>query len=622
MRLSEQVQNIPRPSGSEDAIRLERLRRRRRRYPFGRLLRANLRDIRLLGRQSGLSLLLLVTLLVASALYLSLAYFPQRCLLAAERCGTDGDFVAALYATMLLLVFETPTPFPQDLGGRLLFFGVPLLGLFFLLQSVVDFARLLFDKGARREGWQIALASTFSEHVLVCGIGPVGYRVVLQLLDAGYEVVVIDRNEVGEFTPIIHRLKVPLIVGDARDPDVLHNAGLGRARGLVAAIGDDLLNVEVALAARRRYPQLQTALRIFNRELDRQLELSFGHNSAFSSSALAAPTLAAAALSRGIVHVLRLPEALLALIELTLSPDSPLLGPLDQLEAHSGLRLLRLRDSAGREQSPLPTTCLTPGDTVLLLGPRAALEAARQANLTRAETPRAAQLDTLIICGLGKVGTAMVRLLLQLEPQASLVVICRELPAPRLAAELAAAGVRVVCGDAREPEVLAEAGLAQAYALAAVVGDDLTNLQVGLAVRTLRPELHLVLRVFSDVLAERLAALFGINSAYSTSALAAPTLAAAAVLPGVDHAFDLGPRLFASETLKLEAGMGLAGRQVAALRADDQLLVLALRRSGTSTLLPAPAQALAPGDEVVLLAELRHLARLREQAASKLNGRP
>ncbi|HMQ30265.1 MAG TPA: NAD-binding protein [Chloroflexaceae bacterium] len=614
-----QQRQAPRPAASEDEIRLERLRQRRRSYPPWRLLRANLRDIRVLGRQAWVSLGLLIGLLVGSALYLQLRYFPQLCVAGGERCGADGDFGAALYATMLLLVFETPADFPPDLEGRLIFFGVPLFGLFFLLQSVVDFARLLFDKGARREGWQISLASTFSDHVVVCGIGRVGYRVVLQLLDAGREVVAVDSDPASEFAPTIRALKVPLIVGDARDPEVLRSAGLARAHGLIAAISDDLRNVEVALAARRRRPELQTVLRIFNRELDRNLERSFGRNSAFSSSALAAPTFALAAVSREVVHVLSLPEGLLAVSELTVVAGGGLAGPVAALEEAYGVRVLRLRDRTGRERARPHATGLAPGDVALLLGPAEALERMRATNQPGGLPPQrpGGQLDTVIVCGLGKVGSAVARLLATLEPRPRLVAVCEADTPPRLRQELAAQGVRVVLGDARDPEVLEQADVARAYAVAALVGDDLTNLQVGLSARGLRPDVHLVLRVFSDVLAERLAALFGINTAYSTSALAAPTLAAAAVLREVDHAFDVGERLFATESVAVAAGDALGGRAVADLREGADVLAIALRRGGGRLLLPAPELTLAPGDEVVLLADLAALARLRARAGAR-----
>jgi Trk K+ transport system NAD-binding subunit len=599
----------PRSTASQNDIRLERLRQRRRSYPLWRLVRANIRDVFLLARQAWISLFLLALLLIGSALYL------QRLL------DTD-DFVSALYITMLLLVFETGADFPEDGFGRVIFFAVPLFGLIFLLQSLVDFTRLVFNKDARREGWQISLASTFSDHVVVCGVGRVGYRVVLQLLDAGYEVVAVDIDAASEFTATVRRLKVPLIVGDARDPDVLRNAGVVRARGLVAAINDDLKNIEIALTARRGHPNLAPVMRIFNRELDVNLERRFGRNSAFSSSAVAAPTFAAAAVSREIVHALRLPEGLLGLSEVTVAAESTITGFVRALEERYGVRLIRLRNAQGRERRRGFMATMDAGDAALLLGSLDALERVRLDNLTGSKLEFLERLplqrpterfNTVIVCGLGKVGSAVVRLLLRIEPCPELVVICTPQTPEELTAPLEARGVRVLRGDARERETLERAGLARAYAVAAVFGDDLTNLQIGLAARELRADIHLVLRVFSDVLAERLGTLFGINTAYSTSALAAPTLAAAAVLREVDYAFDIGERLYATETLRIRPDGPLAGRTVRELREQDELLVVILRRDGRSLTLPEHEQRIEAGDELVLLAELRDLARLRAE---------
>jgi Trk K+ transport system NAD-binding subunit len=130
---------------------------------------------------------------------------------------------------------------------------------------------------------------------------------------------------------------------------------------------------------------------------------------------------------------------------------------------------------------------------------------------------------------------------------------------------------------------------------------------VGLAARGRRPDIHLVLRVFSDVLAERLATLFGINTAYSTSALAAPALAAAAVLYDVGYAFDIGERLFGTRALPVLAGDALDGRRLDDLRNRGGLLAIALRRGGQSLVPPPPDIALQPDDEVVLLGDLRTL---------------
>jgi Trk K+ transport system NAD-binding subunit len=234
------------------------------------------------------------------------------------------------------------------------------------------------------------------------------------------------------------------------------------------------------------------------------------------------------------------------------------------------------------------------------------------------------QLDTVIVCGLGKVGYRVVRQLHRLSPRPRIVVV-------RLADEGQALpqnireldGIRTVIGDARDPSVLREAGIDAAYAVAALTSDDGLNLQIGLAARRYRPDVHLVLRVFSDALAAKLEDMFGIRTAYSTSGLAGPTLAAAAILGDVSQAFNAGRQLFSTDHVVVRDGDHLAGRSVDAVRTESEALVVGLRRrADTEADRDPPLQALppldtllAPGDEVALLAPLEILARLRTPAA-------
>jgi len=214
----------------------------------------------------------------------------------------------------------------------------------------------------------------------------------------------------------------------------------------------------------------------------------------------------------------------------------------------------------------------------------------------------------MIVCGMGQMGIQVIRLLLAHAPQFEIVAICTPETPQAIITEIARLGVRVLRGDARNVRVLEEAGLAQAYTVASLYSNDLLNVQVGLAARRHRSDIHLVLRVFSDVFAERLSDLFGINTAYSTSALAAPALAAAAVLYDIGYAFDSGERLFATRTVTVQAGDSLDGQRVDDLRDQRGLLVIALRRAG-SALVPASLSAtLQPDDEVVVLGDLHALA--------------
>ncbi len=577
-----------------------------RRYSLWRLLRANLYDFALLLRESLLVLVGFALVVLIGALYF--------------RFMTHLPLHIAFYEAVKLLLFASSQGLPSDLLGQILFFLAPLLGLALLTQGVLNFGRLILDKSNRREAWQVALASTYRGHIIVCGLGHVGLRVVTHLLEAGYEAVVIEREWSSEFVPRVLNLKVPVVVGDARELSSLRQAGLKRARAVVASINNDLLNIEIALAARAEHPGIQTILRIFSEELDRNLERSFGLNTAFSTSALAAPTLTAASVSHRIDYVLTLNGShdLLAVRRFTLEPASQLSGPVWKLEERAGVRVLAYQDAAGHQVADLARQELAAGDQLILLGPPATLESFRLKNDAALTAPTSAEahrsdwlLDSVIVCGLGKVGYRVVQRLAQLTPRPKITVIHLNDDHSFSKQISSLEGIITIIGDARDADVLEKAGVHRASTVAAVTSDDLVNLQIGLTARRIHSNVHLVLRVFSDTLAEKLVDLFHISTTYSTSELAGSTLAAAAILGGVSQAFFIGDRLFATDQRAIRPDDRLSGQSIQAIRTQEQALVIGLRRQDKTLSLPSLETIVVPGDELTLLAALDVISRLR-----------
>jgi len=581
----------------------------RRYYPLWRLIRANFYDFGLLLRESWIALAGFAVLTLAGTLYLHYLH-PSRLGLA-----------TALYETLKLVSFQSSINLPGDLLGEALFFLIPLLGLALIFQSVLNFGRLLLDKGSRREAWQVALASTYHDHVIVCGLGRVGFRVVTQLIDSGYEPVVVERDWASSFVERAINRKVPVVVGDARELTTLRQAGLPRARAIIAAIEGDLTNIEIGLTARAARPGVRVILRVFGEELDQNLERAFGPNVAFSASALAAPTYVAAAVSREVDYALRVGEQLLGITTLTLQPNSMLTGFVRAIEEAHGIRVLRQIDADGRMIHPAPLRQLSSADRVTLLGSLEALESLRLKNVRNSKlhflqasalqhfTP---EYDTVIVCGLGKVGYRVVQQLARLVPRPRIVVVRLNDGRADFSQRISRLnGVKAVIGDARDPEVLRQAGIERAYSVAALTSDDLLNLQIGLAARSVRADVHVVQRAFSEALAEKLADMFGIRTAYSTSGLASPTLVAAAVLGDITQGFAAGGSLFSADEIDVRAGDALDGRTVEGIRDQHGGLAIALGRDNTTQILPALGTTLAPGDMVTLLAPLEDLAHMR-----------
>jgi len=89
----------------------------------------------------------------------------------------------------------------------------------------------------------------YRDHVVVCGAGRVGMRLATTLRDSGMQVVAVDHGPTVADVEECRRHRVPMVVGDATDPVVLHRARVHRARHLIAVSGDDGVNAEVALLA-------------------------------------------------------------------------------------------------------------------------------------------------------------------------------------------------------------------------------------------------------------------------------------------------------------------------------------------------------------------------------------
>lgn len=565
---------------------------RRQRYTWWQRLRAGM-----YGRAPLLLESLLALALIALVVLTDTGYFLT--------VGDAGNIGQALLDTLSLLTLNPAVrPGPNDsFGAALVVFNLLFSVLF--VQSVLNSARALFTRRPE-ETRQLGRAAALRDHVIVCGLGRIGMRVVTRLVEAGYQAVAVERDWGAEFVPRALEMRVPVVTGDARDAGVLRRAGLRRACAVIAGIDGDLVNVEIALAARAERPNVRVILRAFSEDFDRGLERGFGRDTAFSASALAAPSFAAATVTREIEHVLPLDGALLGVAHIALPASDATPTGLRALEARYDVRFLPEPPRAGH---------------ATVMGRLSSLEALRLANATGAgaqtqPTPfqPGDRHDTVIICGLGKVGYRVVGLLHTLRPRPRIVVLYheRDEDEPFLRRVRGLEGVEVRRGDARDGETLRDAGLDRAFAVAALTSGDLTNVQIGLEARRQHADLHVVLRVFSDTLAERLVDLFGIHTAYSVSDLASPTLAAAAVLGGVGHAFFAADRLYAMDELAAHTGDQLSGRGIEAIRGETGAVVIGLRRSGGPLLVLPPADTIiAPGDSVTLAARLDALAHLR-----------
>lgn len=175
-----------------------------------------------------------------------------------------------------------------------------------------------------------------SENVVVCGLGHVGYRVTRLLLRLGVRVIALGLDVRTDRARAITEAGGQVHVADARDTVELTRAGLETARALVATTDSDLVNVEVALDARRVRQDLRLSLRLFDRELARSLEQSLGRARAVGVSALSAPVMAFGALGQEVTAGFPVEDHEVLVGRVIIGNGSPLVGltPRDLRERH------------------------------------------------------------------------------------------------------------------------------------------------------------------------------------------------------------------------------------------------------------------------------------------------
>jgi len=94
------------------------------------------------------------------------------------------------------------------------------------------------------ERWRL---SRRTGHTVVIGLGWLGLALVEKLMQQDRPVVAVAIGLDEEAIASVRRSRVPVVVGDARDPEVLRDARVGHANHVVVFAGTDENNAEVAL---------------------------------------------------------------------------------------------------------------------------------------------------------------------------------------------------------------------------------------------------------------------------------------------------------------------------------------------------------------------------------------
>jgi hypothetical protein len=132
----------------------------------------------------------------------------------------------------------------------------------------------------------------YKNHVILCGLGRLGYFIADELQKTGERIVVIESNQESASIEYFRNLDIDVYIGNARQPHVLQDAGAEHCRVLISVINDDYANLEIGLNARYFQPELRLVLRIFDESMADVIKEKFDIHLTKSMSFIAAEKFA------------------------------------------------------------------------------------------------------------------------------------------------------------------------------------------------------------------------------------------------------------------------------------------------------------------------------------------
>lgn len=188
-----------------------------------------------------------------------------------------------------------------------------------------------------------------SGHVVVCGLGKVGFELVRLLKAQGVPIAVIEFDPQCPYIGALRRMSVPVINGDAGNAVVLGQASAAGARAVIAVTSSDLVNLQIALVAkglggREKATVLLQADESFAAQLREEANLQ----SALSIPELTAPAIAAAVFGDRVHALFRIAREVHAVVSRPVPAEvAPTWDGLEELAGRQKIVPLYVLDQSG-----------------------------------------------------------------------------------------------------------------------------------------------------------------------------------------------------------------------------------------------------------------------------------
>jgi voltage-gated potassium channel len=188
-------------------------------------------------------------------------------------------------------------PHPSTVIGELVEILLITLGLGTLFYLLVTFVELFV--AGHMTGllgvWKMERRiQELSDHYLICGFGRVGQQIARDFMDEGVAFVVVDDN--AQVREAMDEMDVLYLHGSASDDALLREAGIERARAVIACVDSDAENIFITLSARELAPDIEIIARASEEASERKLKRA-GANDVISPYKASGRAMARIALS-------------------------------------------------------------------------------------------------------------------------------------------------------------------------------------------------------------------------------------------------------------------------------------------------------------------------------------
>jgi trk system potassium uptake protein TrkA len=160
--------------------------------------------------------------------------------------------------------------------------------------------------------------------VAIAGAGAVGRSIAQELVAGGHQIMLIERDAKQFDPPVVEQAE--WVLADACELSSLEEAGLETCDVMIAATGDDKVNLVVALLAKTEFAVKRVVARVNDPGNEWLFTDSWGVDVAVSTPRILAAMVEEAVSIGGLVQLLTLRQGQANLVEVTLPEGTPLAG--------------------------------------------------------------------------------------------------------------------------------------------------------------------------------------------------------------------------------------------------------------------------------------------------------